>query len=237
MFLRSLHVQNLRSLQDVKLVFDGPDGIRKWTLILGENGCGKSTVLRAAALVLAGSEALPSLLGETESWIRYGAPEARISATIETAEGERRDISLSLVRGEGISAVFDRNRESLSLLDRAVAHASRSYLTVGYGASRRLNSNPESAFSRRSEWKPRARAVATLFSPDAVLDPLEAWVIDADYRRDKGGRKIIQTIAKDLLPDVDFHGIDKKRKQLLFKTRDGITPLSQLSDGYQNVAA
>ena len=39
------------------------------------------------------------------------------------------------------------------------------------------------------------------------------------------------------MPHVEFHAIDKERKQLLFKTPDGVTPLTHLSDGYQNVAA
>ncbi|MFN0052992.1 MAG: AAA family ATPase [Planctomycetales bacterium] len=240
MFLRELTIHNLRSIKDLRLAFESPDGTtRKWTLILGENGCGKSTVLRAAALLFAGSDALPHLLGhDVDSWIRYGAEEARISAALMTADGESREVTLRLPRGASVSRLFDINKETLAQLDAAISYADRNYLTMGYGASRRLNTDPDAVFKSRRSTPARARSVATLFSPDAVLDPLEAWVIDMDYRgKKKQGQKLVERIVKGLMPHVEFHGIDKDYKQLLFKTPDGVTPLARLSDGYQNVAA
>jgi predicted ATP-binding protein involved in virulence len=240
MFLRELTIHNLRAIKDLQMSFESPTGdTRKWTLILGENGCGKSTVLRAIALLFAGSNALPHLLGpEIDSWIHYDSEEARIAAHIVTASGETREILLRLVRGASISTLFEINKETLAQLDAALVHTDRSYLTMGYGASRRLNSDPDAAFRKPSLSALRARSVATLFSADASLEPLEAWVIDMDYRgKRRQGQKLVQRIAENLMPDVEFHGIDKEHKQLLFKTPDGITPLTQLSDGYQNVAA
>ncbi len=240
MFLRELSIHNLRSIKDLYLSFESPEGTtRKWTLILGENGCGKSTVLRAAALLFAGSDALPHLLGnEVDSWIRYGADEAKISATLVTADEEPRKVTLRLPRGTSVSKLFDINKDTLAQLDAALAHANRNYLTMGYGASRRLNTDPDTAFKTRRSTPARARSVATLFSPDAVLAPLEAWVIDMDYRgKRRQGQKLVERIVEGLMPNVEFHGIDKENKQLLFKTPDGVTPLTRLSDGYQNVAA
>ena len=240
MFVRELTIRNLRAIEDLRLSFVNPDGkTRKWTLLLGENGAGKSTVLRAAALVFAGSNALPRLLEPgVDTWIRYGTSEATIAAVIQTAAGETRQVSLRLRRGTSFSAIVRDNQESLDQLDAALAHADRNYPTFGYGASRRLTTDRESAFQSRSNVPARAAAVATLFFPGAVLEPLESWVIDMDYQNKLGqGRQAIRTIAKELMPDVEFHDIDKKNKQLRFKTPDGITPLAQLSDGYQNVAA
>lgn len=239
MFLRELTIKDLRALHDLRISFETAGAGRKWTLILGENGCGKSTVLRAAALLLAGSDALPALLGQdVDSWIRYGAKQASIAAVLMTADGQRREIQLTLPRRASLSELFDLNKQTLAQLDAAIRHADRNYLTMGYGASRRLNTDPDASFSQRNTLSERARSVATLFSPSATLDPLEAWVIDMDYRgKKRQGQKLIRTIAKELMPDVDFHGIDRESKQLLFKTPDGITPLTRLSDGYQNVAA
>ena len=238
MFLRELTVENLRSIENARICFQTDTGdARKWTLVLGENGCGKSTLLRAAALVLVGSDALPPLLGEIDSWIHYDAKEARVSATIVTAEGEERKISLVLRRGVGVREMFEQNRDTLERLDNAIRRSSRNYLSLGYGASRRLNNEPEHSFKRLTELPARARAVATLFSADASLEPLESWVIDMDYQKRVDAAGLIRRIASELMPQVEFHSIDKQRKQLLFKTPDGVTPLARLSDGYQNVAA
>lgn len=239
MFLRKLTLKNVRSLAEFEMSFVNPnEQTRQWTLLLGENGCGKSTVLRAVALLLAGSEALPELLVEPDSWIRQGQREAVLSAELTTARGELRHIELRLQRGQKIKELFEHNRASLDELDRALDHTARNYLTIGYGVSRRLNLSKTLSPSAGNTFRdPRAQSVATMFSPDALLNPLESWVMDMDYRHGTAGMKLVKQTLTDLLPGVTFDRIDKAKKQLLFKTPDGLLPLGQLSDGYQNVAA
>ena len=239
MFLQRLVLENVRSIEHLDLPFLCDDGeSRKWTLLLGENGCGKSSLLKAAALVLAGSEGLSELLVEPDNWIRIGQDRARIEAHLVTAKGEERTVSLELFRGEGLLDLFERNRTSLKRLDDALRHTARSYLTVGYGVSRRLGDPRFSGASPASPFRtPRARSVATLFSPNAELNPLQTWAIDLHYRREGQGLKLVGETLRDLLPGVELSRIDRERGQLLFNTADGEIPLGQLSDGYQNVAA
>jgi predicted ATPase len=239
MFLKRLVLENVRSIELLDLPLTDEEGrTRKWTFLLGENGCGKSTVLKAAALVLAGSDALSELLVNPDEWIRLGCQEASVRAELVTAEGEERVVELHLQRGASLIELFERNRESLRRLDDALRHSTRSYLTVGYGVSRRMN-DPRFAGSRPSSPfnKPRARSVATLFSADAELSPLQAWAVDLHYRRGEEGLRLIAETFRDLLPGIEFHEVDRERQELLFRTPDGILPLRQLSDGYQHMAA
>ncbi|HEY4590358.1 MAG TPA: AAA family ATPase, partial [Thermoanaerobaculia bacterium] len=79
MFLKRLTLENVRSIERLDLSLEEGEGeVRKWTFLLGENGCGKSTLLRTAALVLAGSDALPELLVDPDSWIRIDRESALI---------------------------------------------------------------------------------------------------------------------------------------------------------------
>jgi hypothetical protein len=56
MYLRSLTLQNLKLLRDVALSFTRDDGeIRPWTVLVGENGLCKTTILQAIALAASGS--------------------------------------------------------------------------------------------------------------------------------------------------------------------------------------
>lgn len=239
MFLQRITLENVRSIEQLELPFTQPDGkTRKWTLLLGENGSGKSTILRSIALILAGSEALPELLGKPDTWIRFKKQECAIHADLITAEGEERAIDLRLKRGDTIRDIFARNKETLDSLDRAISHAARNYMTIGYGVSRRLSSEKSLASVKGDLFRhPRSQCVATLFSPDASLNPLEGWAMDLDYRRKGEGLKIVKSALSGLLPGIQFDKIDKERHQLLFKTPDGLVPLPLLSDGYQNVAA
>jgi predicted ATP-binding protein involved in virulence len=251
MFLKRLSLKNIRSIKQLDLSFDAPSialkngnkrksktfsQTRKWTLILGENGTGKSSVLRSIALITAGSAALTELLADPNAWIRTGENECRIEADLITAEGEERNISLHWLRGQNIKEIFEFNKPTLDQLDRALEHADRNYFTIGYGASRRLASTRFSTQSIELFNQTRARNVATLFSFDAVLNSLENWAMDLHYRVGRGSLQIVRSAMNDLLPDVSFSSIDKENRTLLFETVDGLLPLNQLSDGYQSMA-
>lgn len=238
MFLRTLEIEQVRAVSHAHLVFGASDSeTRRWTVLVGENGSGKSTVLRAVALLLAGSDALPELLGSSDSWIRNGAEECRIAATLSTAEGELREISLTLRRGDSLREIFRRNEATLDALDRALRHASRNYLCVGYGAGRRPPRGPFLPYDGLPVRHPRARGVATLFLPDFPLHPIEMWAMDLDERRRPAGLEAVRDTLIDLLPGVTFRAFDHMQGQLLFDTPDGVVPLRQLSDGYQSMAA
>jgi hypothetical protein len=239
MFLRQLSLKNIRSLKDLTIDFSSPDSkeVRQWTCLLGENGCGKSTVLRAAALLTAGSDALAELVGDVDRWIRNGAAAGRIDGVIETQSGEQRVVGLELKRGMNTADLLSHNSANLTAIDAALEHSLRNYFVVGYGVSRRLASK-EGAFNKSEVFrKLRSQAVGTLFSGDAVLRPLDSWAMDLEYRKGKRGSAVIRRATKGLLPDVTVHRVDRERRQLIFRTPDGMVPLEELSDGYQNVAA
>jgi energy-coupling factor transporter ATP-binding protein EcfA2 len=247
MYLSRIALTNVRSMASLAIDFgagpEAPAGTnRRWTLLLGENGCGKSTVLRAIGLLLAGSEALPELLGDADAWIRNGMRQCRIAGTLVTAKGERREIALELHRGDGLRQIFERNAQTLEALDAAIRHADRNYFVLGYGVSRRPPETGQRASgplddTARSSRSPRARALASMFSPDASLVSLQRWAMDLDYRRGEAALAPIRAALNQLMRGMNFSRIDKASGQLIFKTVDGEVPLNQLSDGYQNMAA
>ena len=56
MYICSLNVKNLKRLHDITLDFTDSDGRpRMWTVIIGENGTGKTSILQAIALASAGT--------------------------------------------------------------------------------------------------------------------------------------------------------------------------------------
>ena len=123
MFLKQIELSNVHCFESLVIVFDQEGGDnRKWTVILGENGTGKSTVLRSIALLLAGSDALVDLIGNPADWVRHGTDEACISGSIETQEGEQRDISLRIGRGDRRAQVIANSLETLEPLNAALGH-------------------------------------------------------------------------------------------------------------------
>lgn len=239
MFLKRVRVRDLRSIDDIEIDFtDGDGNTRARTVLLGENGCGKSTALRAIALLLAGSDALAELLKEPERWVRYKRREAKINATLSTSRGEEREVSLTLRPEWNLRETLKRNEQGLAVLDDALSHSPRNYFVMGYGVTRRpaFSSKEFSQVTERGLTHTRARALATMFTPEATLVSFEQWAMDLDYQGGKAATATLRRAMAKLLPGMKFDRIDRKRRELMFRTVDGIIPFQQLSDGYQNVA-
>lgn len=238
MFLRNLRIQDLRSIRELNLSFEAGASGRKWTYLLGENGTGKSSVLRSVALAMAGSDSAAELVGNPDEWIRLGSDEAQIEVRFANAQGEERRSTLRFRRGMSALDFAVQNRPDLEQIDAAVAKADRNYFVVGYGVTRRPQNSRHSFAETSSLFRsPRARATATLFNPEVTLISLEQWAMDLEYRRGRVGLSAVRKALDGLLPDVKFDGIDREQRRLMFRTRDGVLPLGALSDGYQAMAA
>ncbi|MCX4246100.1 AAA family ATPase [Paraliomyxa miuraensis] len=239
MFLRRLEIENVRGFRRASLNFVDSDVVRPWTLLLGVNGVGKSTLLRAIALATTGSDALTDLIGLPHEWVRNGAKRAVIRAELQNTAPDATPfvVELEIHRDDTIRRVLDRNEESLAYLDGIIAD--QGWLpTVGYGVSRRASAEALRARSRTGIVQPRASAVATLFSPFEELVSIESWAMDLDYRRGAQALSLIRhALESILMPGVGFVDIDKDQRELIFRTEDGDLPFSQLSDGFQSVVA
>ncbi|HRI65661.1 MAG TPA: AAA family ATPase [Polyangium sp.] len=71
MYIRTLHVDHLKRLRDFKLDFTDEKGKpRMWTVLIGENGTAKTTILQAIALAAAGSKQVNTIAGPIVQHIR-----------------------------------------------------------------------------------------------------------------------------------------------------------------------
>lgn len=236
MFLQRLVLDNIRSIEHLDISFQTEsDKIRQWTLLLGTNGVGKSNILKAIALSFAGYDTVQDLLPNPSDWVRHGQKEGKIQATFLTNKGSKRQIELSFIAGDNRRTFAERNNESLTQIDIIRDTMEHAYLTVGYGASRRLSST--NGIKSERFYSMGAQNVTTLFDSDSPLHAVEAWATDLEYRREQEGLQFIGDAFDSLLAGVSFEGIDRDKRELLFKTPDGILPLRLLSEGYQNVIA
>ena len=66
MYLRELHIRNLRLIRDLTLQFTDEQGEpRMWTVLIGRNGTGKTSILQAIALAAIGNLRANQLAGPT----------------------------------------------------------------------------------------------------------------------------------------------------------------------------
>ena len=238
MFLKSIRLNNVKCFSDIALSFESENGdIRKWTLLLAENGMGKSTLLKAIALVTGGSDAIADLLTEPSDWMRYNTQGCEISAVLVTTEGKEHELRLRIEPKDTRSDVILKNEKSLGWLDDTLKQNDSDYFVLGFGASRRLNTENGRRTKTSGFTNKRAQRVATLFDPDAATTSIDSWAMDLDYIGNGTALETVRRVLSNLLPEIKFHDIDKQNGHLLFDTPDGIVPLHCLSDGYLAMAA
>lgn len=75
MYIHSLEIKNIRSIKDFKMNFTNPAG---WHVVIGDNGSGKSRVVRSISAVLIGPDQIPAVLPVWDEWLRTGVKEGRI---------------------------------------------------------------------------------------------------------------------------------------------------------------
>ena len=80
MYLRRLHIRNLKLLKDFELDLTNERGEpRMWTVIIGENGTGKTSILQAIAMAAAGGRHVNSLMENPRSLSDKRAPRSKVS--------------------------------------------------------------------------------------------------------------------------------------------------------------
>lgn len=256
MYAKSLHLENFKCFGKASLKFQYPGRrsaveLKNVNLVLGDNGGGKSSVLRAIAIavlapVLQGSGFVPYRLVRRvpEGDVQVQHAVLGIDALLERGELDTTDKQLALRtrldmtdRGSDIDRLrFFFQFEKLSLLTEALYdQTSPSFFIVGYGATRRLEIGDYSESSARRSRGLRYARVASLFEDHVALRPIQIW---AERLKLSNGDRYVHAVEKfnEALPEVvRFTGeFDNGDRQPLFTFRNVLTPLSSLSDGYKS---
>jgi len=88
MYLKKVALRNIKCFADFELDFAPGGNPRLWTAILGHNGLGKSTLLQAIGVALAGPGAIRELLPVAEGWVSRGSVHGEIEAELLWTEGD-----------------------------------------------------------------------------------------------------------------------------------------------------
>ena len=208
------------------------------TLLLGDNGSGKTTVLRALAAVAFGPAAKDLL--RDSSAVRFGETTARIIASLRLHEQDHasNEVIESYIELERRGKRLEVNADSYVYEDLwKPVYDSRndSFFVVGYGATRRVE--------RLEIYDPGARArsratrdlrVLSLFEDSFSLIPLASWL--PSLKRGNPGRyaQVGQLLNTVLAPGhYRFNGEQAKGGDYVFSRGEMSVPFQSLSDGYR----
>src|ERR1700752_3441004 len=228
-------------------------------LFLGNNGMGKTTILRALALaslspVIPQSGYLPYRLVRRADPKVSLAKEAIIKADVILHEkyfpsGKTKTSTSKVVKEEKMSMTVIRSGDHESLISGNVPASgvpdeegvwggmyndqSPAFLVVGYGASRRVEDSrnlDESA--RRKARLLRYERVAGLFESHVALTPLAAWLPGFETNNPGRYKQTVNLINRLLPEGAAFEG-QFQEGDYFFEVNGTKTPFAALSDGYR----
>jgi len=264
MYVKSLHLENVKGFQNLNFDFERPDGnYAGWTVFVGGNSSGKSTLLKSIALALMGPD-VGRQSGNVLGWIRQG--ERRSTAELQIVWDAQYDNfrkggkSPSNPFQAGVRWQFETEQSDIPVFRVMEKRASgtriktaergpwavnpQGWFSAGYGPWRRLSGSSSESMSYAARGGVFGRYV-TLFREDAALSESEEWLRIQHSRWLEGQRPELQylldgvkaLLGDDLLP----HGmqIDKITVDHVFiKDRLGLqVPMRDISDGCRSVYA
>jgi energy-coupling factor transporter ATP-binding protein EcfA2 len=265
MWIEALQIHNIRSFEFQGFSFArGKGKPYHWVTLLGENGGGKSTVLQALGLLLAGPEGAQTLVPRPVGWLRdeseLGAFNVRFhQGSKDPAKATRKTFNYDLLlTGRlklGLGNQIYTEPTILSLPDpelswlRENVFASRGagWFAAGYGAFRRLTRSQQVVVP---SLEPQARYTnfLTQFNEDEPLATFERWMVYLDYVIAKRGRTRASLQARRWR-ELGIHAINQMlprgtrfdsvsdQGRILFDVEGQKVPTLAMSDGYRSVLA
>lgn len=268
MYLQSFSIKDIKCFGNVEFDFLNSNGeIKRWCVILGENGTGKSTVLQSISLALMGPEPA-NRLARLEGWVRARAARGTLNAEILPGQNDRltergkqrtqtpyhalyaitgdQEIDVRGVHYDRPTVVFDGDKAQLNALKRGpLSEKSAGWFSAGYGPFRRLLGGSPDSIRLMYPGQKEARFV-TLFREDAALEDLDEWLKRIDHRSredNEAGRyaarlkAMVEAVTSRLLP-IGVRLSSIGPNGALFNTPYRVdTPILELSDGYRSMLA
>ena len=238
--LKSVTLRNIGPFDDMTLELDS-----KWTVLLGDNGVGKSTVLRAIAVGLAGSEA-----GEFASRLITAGKETDGASIILRTDGGN-EYTTVITKGDR-TIVQSRGSRPLEV---------ERWLALGFPPLRSFTLTPVGDLPPKGLQRLTASDLMPLITGevDPRPDKLKAWLVDLDYR-DKDQRasnrgpwsflrrgdasnqftSLIEQffqVIRALTPGLKLGKvqIDARKKEVRVETDDGVLRIEMVSQGTQSL--
>ena len=264
MWIEEVTIENIKCFDKLTLRLGDRHRAFPWITLLGENGVGKSTVLQALGLLLAGPDGANQLLTRPVGWLRDEGTVGKLSARIHKSPNDPGEYGQEKKRTAFSFTYFITGTQKLSIRNKeytepAIIQNSDRVLTwlrqnvfpsrgkgwfaAGFGAFRRLTRRDQIIVPTLQP-QDRYTSFLSQFNENEALAVFEQWFVHLDYRISKDKDSVaarqmehaVSAINKVLPDGATFHSVSADGR-IFFSIKGQKVPTLGLSDGYRSVIA
>ncbi|WP_204346195.1 AAA family ATPase [Psychroserpens algicola] len=235
-FVEKIELTNIKTFKKQCFDFTASEGaMASWLMLLGENGTGKSTVLKSLCMNLCDGAYFQNMVNEgflnPAKFIRYKTKKGIIKVWMTSKTQPRvLEFTKNLVKftntdGESVELKLPLQPNKIN----TSAWQSPTYL-LAYGATRLL---PRGSKHEAKHINSQFSRLDNLFNPFVPLVDAENWLLGLDsilFRR-------AAIVLKDLLNMKDDEKITRRGGVIKIIVNNSVESFQELSDGYQSVIA
>jgi len=245
MIIKKLTLKNIKSIEKLELDFD--ENNKGWNVLLGMNGCGKSTILKSISLCLLGERQSYALKEKFKDWITRGKKEGNIRLKLELSKSDSLadkyngnvEFNLKLYGSGDLEFTFIANGTEKRMYP---VNAEYGWYSAGFGPYRRLGKLESKSISEFSDGNLENHI--TLFDTEYALSNGIQWLQNLKFRElekqqsNSSLEEIISFInASEFLPDkVKITSVDSMGVKFTDGEFENLN-INQLSDGYKSMLA
>lgn len=253
MYIKKATIINIRNIKHLEIDFPKPAG---WHVFIGDNGAGKSTILRAFALAIIGPAESNALRLQLKNFIHHDEQEGSVELNIERDhELDRytttsRPLNRPFDAGIKINVEGENGRSSGKISPlREYRHAKRyiwggkeGWFSTSFGPFRRFTGGNKD-WDKIYYSNPKAGAHLSVFGEDVALTESLEWLRELNYKRLEGNenaRQLLQNLMdfinggrllphRSVIEDVSSEGV---------YLRDGngnLIEITEMSDGFRSI--
>lgn len=209
-----------------------------WHVLVGDNGAGKTSILRALGLALIGSDNAQKLRQNWSTWIRGRDQTAEVEVSIQRVSGL--DMDGSTVEPTSIKISWERGTNGVDLV--STSNCPNPVLSLGYGPFRRFSGGDPDYEKELAAFPDLARHVS-LFDERSALTETLAWLRNLRFKSlesDQESAFLLDRVTKlvngsALLP-AGIILAQVNSDSVVFSDQYGYEHgIEDLSDGYRSV--
>lgn len=251
MYIKEVEIKNIRSIKTFKMKFDSPAG---WHVLIGDNGAGKSSIIRSLALMLVGPDEISGITLNWNNWLQRKTKEGSISIGIERTDkidvqggtsgvGGNFWVVLKWKRIEDDNVQLDTKGGAKSQARNTIWGGKSGWFSAGYGPFRRFTGG---SYERENIFKNpryvRLAAHLSLFGEDVALTEATKWLMDLQFQTLE--KKVSHNLLDDLKKLINSPNFLPHNTQLQRISSDGVffidgngaeISVNEMSDGYRSI--